>query len=120
MVGNKLKSCLVAIMLIMAVCAGKAYADGWGFGSSWDKPGPNADKVALDTTNFGSNLSSADDTVQKALDTLDDTAGGSGDSIKINGSAVTDPASSRYSSIACSSVLTAVSMTCLLVTYYST
>lgn len=32
----------------------------------------------LDTTNFDSNLSAADDTVQKAFDTLDDMAAGGG------------------------------------------
>ncbi len=32
-------------------------------------------KIALDTTNFNANLSSADDTVQKAFESLDNTAG---------------------------------------------
>jgi len=37
-----------------------------------------ASDISTDTTNFDNNLSAADDTVQKALDTLDDTAGGGG------------------------------------------
>jgi len=37
-----------------------------------DTSGHDADIIALDTSNFDNNLSSADDTVQKALDTLDD------------------------------------------------
>lgn len=34
--------------------------------------------VSLDTTNFDTNLSATDDTVQKAMETLDDVAGGGG------------------------------------------
>lgn len=37
-----------------------------------------ASGTTADTTNFNNNLSSADDTVQKALETLDETAGGTG------------------------------------------
>lgn len=37
-----------------------------------------ANQISLDTTNFAGNLSAADDTVQKALDTLDDMVGGGG------------------------------------------
>jgi len=37
-----------------------------------------ASAIQVNTTAFGKNLSSADDTVQKALDTLDDMAGGGG------------------------------------------
>jgi hypothetical protein len=34
--------------------------------------------IRTDTAGFNNNLSIADDTVQKALDTLDDAAGGTG------------------------------------------
>lgn len=37
-----------------------------------------ANQISVDTTNFAGNLSAADDTVQKALDTLDDMVGGGG------------------------------------------
>ena len=40
---------------------------------------PKAENHRTDTSNFDTNLSSADNTVQKALDTLDDTAGGAGE-----------------------------------------
>jgi hypothetical protein len=46
-----------------------------------DPPGDlaqTASLVATDTSAFDNNLSAADDTVQKALDTLDDVAGGGG------------------------------------------
>jgi len=47
----------------------------WG----WPTPGAKAKDVATTTTNFDGNLSAADNTVQKALDTLDElTAGGGG------------------------------------------
>lgn len=41
--------------------------------------------IPVDTTNFDTNLSSADDTVQKALDTLDDAAGGGAGDLKADG-----------------------------------
>ena len=44
--------------------------------------------VLTDTSNFDTNLSSADDTIQKALDTLDEAAGGTGDSVTVNGAAI--------------------------------
>ena len=50
-----------------------------------------ASDVSTTTTSFNNNLSSTDDTVQKALDTLDDVASGSGDSISIDSVAVVDP-----------------------------
>lgn len=37
-----------------------------------------ADEITVDTASFAGNLSAADDTVQKALDTLDDMSGGGG------------------------------------------
>src|SRR5690606_13475965 len=39
----------------------------------------DASEVSVDTTNFTGNLSSADDTVQKALETLDELVAGSSD-----------------------------------------
>ena len=54
------------------------------FTVSAQMPGPppltglTGDNVVLDTTNFDNNLGPGDDTTQKALDTLDDAAGGSG------------------------------------------
>ena len=57
------------------------------FGASVYAAPPSAPTQAkhskTDTSNFGSNLSSADDTVQKALDTLDEVAG-VGDSTETN------------------------------------
>lgn len=47
-----------------------------------------AEQVSVDTANFNGNLSSADITVQLALDTLDDMTGGGG------GGDVTGPGSS--------------------------
>jgi hypothetical protein len=44
----------------------------------------NASEIATDTTNFDSNLSGTDTTVQAALDTLDEMAGGSGE-VSISG-----------------------------------
>ena len=47
--------------------------------------GITATDIIPDTTNFNNNLSSADDTVQKALDTLDSlTVGGFDDTYFIN------------------------------------
>ena len=43
-----------------------------------DTDDQDASEVSTDTTNFDSNLSAADDTVQKALETLDEISGGSG------------------------------------------
>lgn len=50
-----------------------------------------ASDIVTDTDNFDGNLSGADDTVQKALETLDETAGGSGtvdDDVTVNSTAV--------------------------------
>jgi len=47
-------------------------------GSSGGGGGGDAGSTATDTSLFDNNLSFADDTVQKALDTLDETAGGTG------------------------------------------
>ena len=44
--------------------------------------GGTADIVTVDTTNFDKNLSVADDTVQKALETLDELVGGLAGSVK--------------------------------------
>lgn len=48
------------------------------FGSNGADVVPDASMVDADTTNFNNNLSSADNTVQKALDKLDEVAGGGG------------------------------------------
>ena len=50
----------------------------WPFESGWNQS-LKASSVDPDTSNFDNNLSSADDTVQKALETLDELALGSGD-----------------------------------------
>ena len=51
---------------------------GWSFDGGWDPGMIPSGKVSVITDDFTTNLSSADDTVQKALDTLDDLiAGGS-------------------------------------------
>lgn len=71
-----------ALILLFLLQSCFAYAQ--GFGTLF----PNkASKIKTDTTNFDNNLSSSDDTVQDALDTLDEVAGGggSGDQITING-----------------------------------
>jgi hypothetical protein len=45
----------------------------------------NATQTPADTTNFNVNLSSADDTVQKALETLDNVVGSGGGACFIDG-----------------------------------
>jgi len=52
----------------------------------WKKYQPDivpATDVTLDTTNFGNNLSTTEDTVQKALEVLDDLVSGSGGSLTV-------------------------------------
>jgi hypothetical protein len=61
------------------------------------KDDQNAAEVPVDTTNFTNNLSAADDTVQKALDTIDDLAiGGTGD--VVGPGSATDEAVARFDS----------------------
>lgn len=80
----KWKSILWVFLLIAFLAIpSSVYAQGW-FRSS------DADGVSTDTTNFDNNLSSSDSTVQAALETLDELAGGSGDSISVAGSAATN------------------------------
>lgn len=60
---------LLNVFLILFLLCGSACA-----------ASPKASQIRTDTTDFDSNLSGSDDTVQKALDTLDESAGGgSGD-----------------------------------------
>lgn len=51
---------------------------GWTFEGGWDAGDIPADHIVPDTTNFDNNLSSADDDLQKALDTLDELVEGGG------------------------------------------
>lgn len=58
-------------------------------------PPANSKTLKLDTTNFDTNLSSADDTLQKAMETLDETTSSPGllstltvDNITINGNTI--------------------------------
>lgn len=58
---------------------GRRLFEAWGLGgASAPAVSTSADYITVDTTNFNNNLSAADDTVQKALETLDDVAGGGG------------------------------------------
>ncbi len=52
------------------------FLSSYAFGAAVNVP-RSAKEIKTDISNFDNNLSSADTTVQKALDTLDDTAGGS-------------------------------------------
>jgi len=64
------------IYLIYLLCI---VSIGWTAGGGWDSDvSTTAANISTSTTNFDNNLSSADDTVQKALETLDETAGGGG------------------------------------------
>lgn len=70
--------------------------------SSWNDNSLTASNVITDTTNFDNNLSAADDTVQKALETIDDlitSGGGTLDDLSdVNTSGVTDGQALVYDS----------------------
>lgn len=68
------KFALIALCLLLT---GPAFADNYRSGG-YRLAGTQAKDVDTTTTNFNGSLSSADNTVQKALDTLDDASGGSG------------------------------------------
>lgn len=71
-----MKNLLVVVFLLVA-----APASAWDWGSGYDEGDVPATRVKTATTNFNGSLSSADTTVQRALDTLDDAAGGAAASI---------------------------------------
>lgn len=71
------KFALIALCLLLA---GPAFADNYRSGG-YRLAGTQAKDVDTTTTNFNGSLSSADNTVQKALDTLDDASGGAAASI---------------------------------------
>ena len=57
--------------------------------TGWE--GTQASDITTDVTNFDNNLSETDTDLQTALETLDESAGGSGDNVSIDGSEVTNP-----------------------------
>ena len=57
------------------------YAEWLTNGEAWAPATPIPEVIPVDTSAFVGNLSSADDTVQKALETLDGVAGGGGGSV---------------------------------------
>jgi len=59
---------MIRLLFILLVCV---FNIGWTVDGGWDNGLNPASKVNTDTTNFDNNLSSLDDTVQKALETLD-------------------------------------------------
>lgn len=67
-----LRSFLIIVVVLLS--------SGWSFNSGWDPGQIPASSISSDTTNFDNNLSTADDTVQKALETLDELIGGEGGS----------------------------------------
>jgi hypothetical protein len=71
---SAIKNKVVLCLLISILLCSPVYAD--IFGSS----AGTASETTTDTANFNNNLSSADDTVQKALETLDELVTGSGSS----------------------------------------
>lgn len=71
-----MKNLLVAVFLLVA-----APASAWDWGSGYDEGDVPATRVKTATTNFNGSLSSADTTVQKALDTLDNASAGAAASI---------------------------------------
>ena len=84
-----IKEIIVFLMVFLVANTANAQFFGGPFG---DPSGPDASKIKTDVSNFGTNLSSVDTDVQKALETLDDlSAVGGGDSVSIDSSAVVDP-----------------------------
>lgn len=65
-------------LLALAFVTTQALAGNFAWNSSYQGSAPTADDIETSTTNFGTNLSSADNTVQKALDTLDDLVASGG------------------------------------------
>jgi hypothetical protein len=62
---------MIKKVLILSICI---FSIGWTFEGGWDPGKIPADRVSTDITNFNGNLSSADTTVQKSLDTLDNVS----------------------------------------------
>jgi len=59
------------LVFLLLFLPGVAFA-GWQYDSSYKGDNPDASEIAVDVTAFANNLTMIDDTVQKALDTLDD------------------------------------------------
>lgn len=68
---------IVLSLIALSLAAGNCFAD-LANHSSYQGGVDRASDVRSDTTNFNHNLSASDNTVQKALDTLDDMSGGGG------------------------------------------
>lgn len=71
------KTLSVIIASIVLLTATKCYADNFAWGSSFQGSSPSADNIRTNTEDFDNILSAADNTVQDALDTLDNFATGS-------------------------------------------
>ena len=81
---------LASILAILFTLQSTAFADNWAWWSRFQGSRPSGDDISLDTSEFDNNLSSADDTVQKAFNTLDELVAG-GSSVSVDGVEVTDP-----------------------------
>ncbi len=69
---------ILIICIFLCSQVSPAYATGFTWGSSYAGDAPDASEIATDVTNFDTNLSSTDTTVQAALETLDELVTGAG------------------------------------------
>ena len=81
-IGSMSKKALF-LFLGFVLVAGAAWADPFAWNSSYQGGSPSAEDIKTDTDEFDNNLSAADINVQRALETLDEMAGG-GSSITLD------------------------------------